>query len=149
MNAFGEVVGINTMIFSQSVRPGAFCHSHELRRRVAEEIIQYGHRRNPWFGFRGEAVSEVNPYTLQQVGIAVETGVLVTEIHRQSPAYAAGLELGDVILTVNGEKVEHPLDIDFINWGLFIGDQVTLDINRKGRAKQIKFVVAEVGTVTS
>jgi len=151
VNALGEVVGINTMIFSQSGGDQGlgFAIPMNRARRVAEEIIQYGHRRNPWFGFRGEAISAVNPYTLQQVGITVETGVLVTEIHRQSPAYAAGLELGDVILAVNGEKVEHPLDIDFINWGLFIGDKVTLDINRKGRVKQIKFVVAEVGTVTS
>ena len=150
VNALGEVVGINTMIFSQSGGDQGlgFAIPMNRARRVAEEIIQHGRRRNPWFGFRGEAVSEVNPYTLQQIGILSNYGVLVTEIHRQSPAYAAGLELGDVILAVNGEKVEHPLDIDFINWGLFIGDKVSLDINRKDRKQPINFVVAEVGAVT-
>lgn len=151
VNALGEVVGINTMIFSQSGGDQGlgFAIPMNRARRVAEEIIQYGRRRNPWFGFRGEAVVQVNPYTLQQLGITSDSGVLVTEIHRQSAVYVAGLELGDVIVSVNGEKVEHPLDIDFINWGLFIGDKVTLEIDRKGESKEINFAVSEVGSVTS
>jgi serine protease Do len=151
VNALGEVVGINTMIFSQSGghQGLGFAIPMNRARRVAEEIIQYGHRRNPWFGFRGEAVNQVNPYTLQQMGITAENGVLVTEIHRQSPVYAAGLELGDVITAVNNEKVEHPLDIDFINWGLFIGDRVSLEIDRKGKKHTINFVVEEITAMTS
>ena len=151
VNALGEVVGINTMIFSQSGGDQGLGFAIPMNRvrRVAEEIIQYGRRRNPWFGFRGEAVVQVNPYTLQQLGITSDSGVLVTEIHRQSAVYVAGLELGDVIVSVNGEKVEHPLDIDFINWGLFIGDKVTLEIDRKGESKEINFAVSEVGSVTS
>ncbi|HDP35001.1 MAG TPA: trypsin-like serine protease [Candidatus Hydrogenedentes bacterium] len=150
VNALGEVVGVNTMLFSQSGghQGIGFAIPMNRARRVAEEIIQHGRRRNPWFGFRGEAVGQVNPYTLKQLGIRAEYGVLVTEIHRQSPAYNAGLELGDVITAVSGERVEHPLDIDFINWGLFIGDKVVLDIDRKGKQRRIAFVVEEVGVIT-
>jgi len=54
-----------------------------------------------------------------------------------------------VITAVNSENVEHPLDIDFINWGLFIGDKVTLEIDRKGAKHTINFVVEEITAMTS
>lgn len=150
VNALGQVVGINTMLFSKSGghQGLGFAIPINRARRVADEIIQYGRRRNPWFGFRGEAVSEVSAYTLRQLNIKAEIGVLVTEILRTSAAYKQGLELGDVVISVNGEKVEHPLDIDFINWGLFIGDDVTLEVDRKGTKKVIRFKVEEVTMVS-
>ncbi len=146
VNALGEVVGINTMLFSQSGGDQGlgFAIPINRARRVAEEIIQYGRRRNPWFGFRGEPVSALKAETLQRLGVQVESGVLVTEIMRTCPAYQQGLDVGDVICSVNDEKVEHPLDIDFINWGLFIGDEVVLEINRNGSSKQLRFTVQEV-----
>lgn len=146
VNAAGNVIGVNTMLFSQSGGDQGigFAIPINRARRVAEEIIQYGKRRNPWFGFRGEAVSAVNRGMLNQLNIRAESGVIVTEILRTCPAYRQGLALGDVVVAVNGEKVEQPLDIDFINWGLFIGDDVTLDIDRSGVAQQIHFQVEEV-----
>lgn len=151
VNASGEVVGINTMLFSQSGGDQGlgFAIPINRARRVAEEIIQYGRRRNPWFGFRGEAVSALNPAMLNQLNIQAESGVIVTEILRTCPAYQQGLDVGDVVVAVNGEKVEHPLDIDFINWGLFIGDDVTLDIDRNGARQQVRFRVEEVSAAGS
>ncbi len=148
VNAQGQVIGVNTMLFSQSGghQGLGFAIPVNRARRVAGEIIQHGHRRNPWFGFRGEAVGAVNPYTIRQLGIRAEYGVLVTEILRTSPAYHAGLELGDVIIAANGEKVEHPLDVDFVNWGLFVGDKAVLEIDRKGTPKRIEFLVEEIGS---
>jgi len=70
--------------------------------------------------------------------------VLVTEILRTCPAYKQGLDVGDIIYAVNGEPVEHPLDIDFINWGLFIGDQVEIDFYHNGAKEKIRFPVEEV-----
>ncbi len=150
VNAHGDVVGVSTMLFSKTGghQGIGFAIPVNRARRVADEIIRYGRRRNPWFGFRGEAVQQVNPYTLQQLDIEAESGVLVTEIHQSSPAYKAGLEPGDVIVAVNDEPVEHPLDIDYINWGLFIGDRVTLDIDRQGQQFRISFHVEEVGVLT-
>lgn len=146
VNALGDVVGINTMLFSQSGGDQGlgFAIPINRARRVAEEIIHHGRRRNPWFGFRGEAVSALKPATLQRLGIQSESGVLVTEIMRTCPAYREGLDVGDVIVAVNGEQVEHPLDIDFINWGLFIGDEVAIEFSRNGSGKQIRFPVVEL-----
>jgi len=146
VNALGEVVGINTMLFSQSGGDQGlgFAIPINRARRVAEEIIQYGRRRNPWFGFRGEALSALQPQTLQRLNVQVESGVLVTEILRTCPAYKEGLDVGDIIYAVNGEAVEHPLDIDFINWGLFVGDEVVIDYYRNGEKGKVQFLVEEI-----
>jgi serine protease Do len=146
VNARGEVIGINTMLFSNSggYQGLGFAIPINRARRVALEIIQDGQRRDPWFGFRGQAVEALNDYAIQELGVRVKEGVLVTEIVRSSPAYQAGLQLGDVITEVNGQQVSHPTDIDFINWGLFVGDSVRMTVNRRGEIKNVAFTVREI-----
>ena len=146
VNAMGQVVGVNTMIFSNSggYQGLGFAIPMERAKRVAEEIIQYGRRRDPWFGFRGEAVAVIDPYTREQLGLSADFGVLVTEIRRDAPAYAAGLRSGDVILDVNAEPVREPLDVDLENWALFVGDPVVLSIDRRGKQELLKFNVEEL-----
>ncbi len=146
VNARGEVIGVNTMIFSSSggSQGLGFAIPIDRVKRVAQELIQYGHRRNPWFGFRGEAISDLAPYSLQQLGIQMDSGVLVSEIVTTSPAYVAGLRLGDVVTEVNGETVHDPTDVNFVNWGLFVGDSARLTVNRRGETLNITFAVAEV-----
>ncbi|MBI2425111.1 MAG: trypsin-like peptidase domain-containing protein [Candidatus Hydrogenedentes bacterium] len=146
VNALGQVVGINTMIFSNTggYQGLGFAIPIDRARRVAAEIIEFGRRREPWMGFRGEALDEIEAYSRQRLGLHAERGVLVTEILRTSPAYDAGLQLGDVILEINGKQVTHPREIDFINWDLFIGDPVKLVVDRQGQQVALRFKIAEI-----
>lgn len=146
VNASGEVVGVNTMIFSNTggYQGLGFAIPINRARRVAEEIIEFGRRRNPWLGFRGEALEELRPQTLQEMGIRAGKGVLITEILKTSPAYAAGLQLGDVVLELNSEQVDDPLDVDFLNWGMFVGDSVELLVERHGKRSKVAFVIEEL-----
>ncbi len=146
VNAKGEVVGVNTMIFSSSGghQGLGFAIPVDRVKRVAAELIEFGRRRNPWIGIHGEAVGELADLTIQQLGLAVSQGVLVTEIYRTAPAFEEGLRPGDVILKMNGKAVDHPSEMDFINWDLFIGDSVTLDISRRGTAHTLRFPVKEL-----
>jgi len=146
VNAQGEAVGVNTMIFSNSggYQGLGFAIPIARAKRVAEEIIQYGRRRDPWFGFRGEALANIDAYTRQQLGLRAENGVLVTEIRRASPAYEAGLRSGDVVLEVNAERVVEPLDVDLANWALFVDDPVILTVDRRGEQETVKFKVQEL-----
>ena len=146
VNAKGEVVGVNTMIFSSSGGNQGLGFSIPIDRvkRVAEELIAYGRRRNPWIGIRGEAVGGLADLTMRQLGIEVTSGVLVTEIYRSAPAFNAGLRPGDVILKMNGRDVEHPSEMDFVNWDLFIGDKVRLDVSRQGKPETYRFEVVEL-----
>ena len=146
VNANGEVVGVNTMIFSSSGghQGLGFAIPVDRAKRVAEELIEFGRRRNPWIGIHGEAVEALNPLSIRQLGLRAERGVVVTEIYRTSPAFEAGLKLGDVILEMNGIPVAHPSEMDFINWDLFLGDEVKLEVDRTGERKTIAFPIVEL-----
>jgi serine protease Do len=146
VNSRGEVIGVNTMIFSNNGghQGLGFAIPANRARRVAEEIIAYGKRRDPWMGFHGEALSDLQPYAVRQLGLQAESGVLVTEMKRSTPAEQAGLSLGDVIVEMNGQPVTHPLDVDFITWSLFVGDEVTLKVDRRGEAHELRFKITDL-----
>ena len=69
---------------------------------------------------------------------------MITEILTTSPAYKTGVRLGDVMIQVNGEKVRYPEEVDFINWGLFIGDTMEMLVDRQGQEKRFRFEVVEL-----
>ena len=148
VNAAGEVIGINTMIFSNTggYQGLGFAIPVNRARRVAQEILDFGRRRDPWLGFHGESVRRLTEYSLQQMGVSAQDGVLVTEILRKSPAYEAGLRQGDVIFEMNNEPVSFPSDIDYITWDLFVGDAVILRVDRQGKPQKVSFEVKELQT---
>ncbi len=151
VNAQGKAVGVNTMIFSQSggsVGLG-FAIPINRARRVAEEIIQYGRRRDPWAGFKVEDIEalRVDPRgqrLLSELGVAVESGCLVVNILKASPAFAAGLRPGDVITSVNRRPVRSASDIDFVVWDMFVGDQLAIEANRNGKVFTCTFAIQEL-----
>ena len=147
VNADGQVVGVSTMIFTPSggsIGLG-FAIPINRARQVADEIIQYGRRRYPEAGFKVESVSSIRDDILRELGITARAGCVVLNILSSSPAYEAGLRLGDVITAINGQAVTQPTDIDFLIWSLFIGDAVTLDIDRQGAPRTLQFKITELG----
>ncbi len=148
VNARGEAVGVNTMIFSKSggnIGLGFAIPINRVR-RVAEEIIRYGRRRDPWPGFEVADVQSRNKRALQELGITAETGCLVVSMLSDSPAYEAGLRPGDVIQSVNGQPINAGPDLDFAIWSLFIGDKVDLELDRKGAPLTLTFPIQELAT---
>lgn len=148
VNSQGEVIGINTMIFSKTggYQGLSFAIPINRAKRVADELIKYGERRDPWFGFKAESLDSIDPRLLRELGIPITKGVFVTRILKESPAYKAGLRPGDVVIEINKQTVEDPLDVDFINWDLFIGDPVEMKIFREGKTLTINFSVQEVNS---
>lgn len=146
VNAKGEVIGINTMIFTPSggsVGLG-FAIPIDRAKRVANEIIRYGRRRDPWAGFKVEAVQSVRPDFLRELNVQAKSGCLIVNILKSSPAYEAGLRPGDVIVAMNDVSVSHPSDIDFVIWGLFVDDTITVTADRQSNTIKAKFPVAEL-----
>ena len=146
VNAAGEVIGVNTMIFSSSggSQGLGFAIPANRVKRVVAELIQFGHRRDPWIGIKGEAVSDLDPALRMQYGINAESGVIVTEMRRVSPAADAGLQLGDVIIEFNAQPISHPAEVDFANWDLFVGDQANLTVDRQGKKVRLTFPIQEL-----
>ncbi|GMV91215.1 MAG: hypothetical protein AMXMBFR82_09930 [Candidatus Hydrogenedentota bacterium] len=146
VNAKGEAIGINTMIFSQSggsIGLG-FAIPMNRARRVAEEIIQYGRRRDPWAGFKVDDLQSLPTPIIQELGTRATAGCVVRNILRGAPAYDAGLRPGDVITSINGQRVETASDIDFAIWDLFVGDPVVLHVDRRGQMAEVQFDIQEL-----
>ena len=110
VNARGELIGINTGIFSSNQGGGSegigFAIPSNLARTVIGEIIEHGMVRR---GSLGRMF--LYPLTTQmaaQLGVRETTGAFVNEIDRRSPAYQAGLDAGDIIISFNGQTVIDP-----------------------------------------
>ena len=146
VNAAGEVVGLNTMIFSPSggsIGLGFAIPINRVR-RVAEEIIQYGRRRDPWPGFKVEDVVSIGEDFRRQLGVHTNAGCVVVNILTDAPGYKAGLRPGDVIVRLNGKPIATSTDVDFATWSLFVGDSMTIDADRQGASMNFKFTVEEL-----
>ena len=146
VTARGEVVGVNTMIFSDgggSVGLG-FAIPINRARRVVDEILQYGRRRNPWAGFHVTDVRGLQARVAQHLGIQTDQGSLVERILEDSPAYRAGLRVGDVITAIDGEPVVSSADVDYAIWSKFVGDTITLEVERRGQTREFTFDIVEL-----
>jgi Do/DeqQ family serine protease len=133
VNARGELVGINTVIFSQSggYQGIGFAVSSNLARRIFSDLRQYREVR------RGSIGSfEYMPLTTQmaaELGTPDTRGVLVARMYRDTSAYRAGLRPGDVIVEFEGTTIENPAHLSRLISDARIGSTVTVGIIREGR----------------
>ena len=109
-NAEGEVVGVNTAIFSPSggsVGIG-FAIASEVVQNVVQQLKENGSVTRGWIGVQ---IQNVTPDLADDLGLKDEKGALVATAQRDSPAAAAGVKSGDVITAVDGETVADPHDL--------------------------------------
>ncbi len=109
-NMDGQVIGINTVIFSPSggsVGIG-FAVSAALAEPVIRQLREFGHTRRGWLGVRIQMVTDE---IAESLGLDMARGALVADVTSESPAEAAGIETGDVIVEVGLEEVVTPADV--------------------------------------
>ena len=139
VNARGELIGINTFIFSQSGGYDGigFAVSSNLARRVFNDLRQHGEvRRGQMVG-----VAEVVPLTTREaevLGAPDLRGAMINGIYRNSPAYRAGLRPGDVIVAFNGTQVTDPAHLSRLVSDAPIGRDARVGIIRDGRRTEIQ-----------
>jgi serine protease Do len=138
INARGELVGINTAIYSQSggYQGVGFAVPSNLTRRVMNDLIKYGEVRRGSVGRL--VVSPLTTRVARELGLANERGALVSQIRTDSPAYEAGLRPGDVIVGFNSQTVEEPSQFVRFLADAAIGSTATLTVIRDGRRVQVK-----------
>ena len=128
-NMSGEVVGINTAIFSQSggsVGIG-FAIPSSFAKNVIEQLRKYGETRRGWLGVR---IQEVTKEIADSLGMKEAIGALVADINEKSPAKKAGLKEGDVIIEFNGIKIDSMRKLPKVVAEAPVGKQATLKIWR-------------------
>lgn len=145
LNALGQVVGINTAIISDAQNIG-FAIAIDAVKPLIDEIKAGGgtiRADQAFLGVSMVAVEDLLDATRAQYGVTADRGVFVTELVPNSAAEQAGLELGDVILEVEGEAVRTPSDVATIIRSLAPGDTITLLVDRAGEVQEIDAVLTQ------
>ena len=131
-NMDGEVIGINTAIFSNSggsVGIG-FAIPANFAKNVIDQLIQYGETKRGWLGVR---IQTVTKEIADSLGLNETIGALVTDVNKNSPADKAGLQQGDIITEFNGQKVKTMRDLPRLVGEAEVGKPAKLKIWRKKR----------------
>ena len=142
VNGDGEVIGINTFIFTQgggSLGIG-FAIPINLARRVEGEIVKYGRVRAAWPGMQ---VQEVTPYLAQRLGFSEPGGLVVTRVEHAGPADRAGVKVGDRLRSVGGTPVRNVEDAQRGIYGAGVGDQLKLTLERDKKTIDVVLTLAE------
>ena len=143
VNARGEVIGVNTFIFTKSGGSEGigFAIPIDATKRVVDEIIRFGKVRNVWIGVR---TWEITPYVAERLGTADRNGLYVAVIERGSPADKAGVKVGDIIRKVNGTPVRDSNEAYRVIFGSSVGDTVSLTVERDGKLLTVKLLLEEM-----
>ncbi len=141
INKRGELVGINTAIFSE--RGGyqgiGFAVPSNLARRVMTDLVKFGEVRRGSIGnVRTVAITE---QLMEELRLRSTRGALVWQMSRDSAAYEAGIRPGDVIEAVNGQTVDDPNGFYRVVADAPIGSTATLTVRREGRVSEVKVAV--------
>jgi serine protease Do len=131
-NMAGEVIGISTAIYSPSGASAGigFATPSDLARPVIEQLLRDGKVERGWLGV---SVQDLVP----EDGRATRRGVLVAGIERNSPAGRAGLRPGDVVVGINGERVETSRVLVRTVAAVPPGQTVRLTVLREGREREL------------
>lgn len=142
VNARGELVGINTMIYSETggYQGISFAIPSNTARQIMQELIEHG--SVTWGSIGRITLRPMNPQLARYYRLPSADGALVESIFRDSSAFRAGLEPGDIITAVNGQPVATADDVDRIVIRLPVGSTVTLSvIKENGRRVELNVPV--------
>jgi serine protease Do len=145
INAAGEVVGVNSSIYTPSggsIGLG-FAIPIDRARRVAEDLLAHGSVRRPWIGVK-----------LQQAGAtagrgSLSDGATIEQVVPGSPAAQAGLRAGDVITRSRDRSIRNPYDWEAELLDLRVGERAALTVRRGGRDQQVTVQVTDLPEVSA
>lgn len=142
-NLDGEVIGVNTVIFSQtggSVGIG-FAVSAALAEPVVKQLKEFGRTRRGWLGVR---IQEVTDEVAESLSLDSARGALVAHVNEQGPAKVAGIKAGDVILKFNNRDVDTMRELPRIVARTPIGEDVPVEIWRGGELVRVTANIGEL-----
>lgn len=133
----GKVIGLAT---SALTRDGGIAISAATAKPVVETLLAHGRMRR---GYLGVGVQPARlPHSVTE-SLGQETGVLLNSIEADSPAVAAGLLVGDILVSLDGERVARPEDLSLILQGSAVGQSITASIVRGGALTELSVTVGE------
>lgn len=142
INLRGEVVGINSQIYSRSggYMGIAFAIPIDEAMRVAEQLRSTGRVVR---GRIGVTIAPVTKEVAESIGLGKAVGAMVRGAEAGGPADKAGIEAGDIITKVDGKAIESSVDLPRIVGGIKPGTKTTLQVFRRGNYRDLSVTVAE------
>jgi serine protease Do len=142
VNAHGELVGINTFIISNSgsFAGAGFAIPSQIVRATAESIIKTGSAQH---GYLGISMNDVTPENANFFHLSDNNGAIVAQVSPDSPASRAGLKSGDVIVSLDGQKVTNGSALQVAVSGIAPGNNIALGIIRDGSQQTVNLKVGE------
>jgi serine protease Do len=141
-NLKGEVIGINSQIYSSTggYQGLSFAIPIDMVVTVKDQLLQHGKVTR---GRIGVTIQEVNYPLAQSFGLDKAGGALVSSVEKDSPAAKAGVEPGDVILSIDGKPISRSIDLSTYVAEVRPGAAAKLDIWRNGKSLEKKVTVGE------
>jgi S1-C subfamily serine protease len=142
VNGRGQVIGINTAILSRSgANDGiGFAIPSITALSVANDLLQFGEVRAGWLGVQGQTIDQE---VAELYDLKAERGAVIVEVLPDTPAEAAGLQEGDMVIAVDDEEVTSMLDLASIVRNRDPGDEVTLTILRGDQEIDVQLVLGD------
>jgi Do/DeqQ family serine protease len=139
LNIEGRVIGINTAIYAQAQGIG-FAIPVDRARKVIQDLLRYGQVHSAWIG---AVTATVTPEEAKRLGISATRGALVARVFGGSPAQAAGLRAGDVIMSVDGKPVDSREAFSTFTATAASGQPIALVISREGSTRNVQVRAGE------
>ncbi len=131
VNMAGQLVGINTAIFSRS--GGSIGIGFAIPANMVKTVVQSAEAgtqvRRPWLGV---GLQDVTPEIAESLGFARPEGALIVDLHPDSPLAVAGLKRGDVVLAIEGKPVENARELGYRAATMPIGSTTIIEYQRAG-----------------
>ena len=143
INMRGEVVGINSQIYSRSggFMGISFAIPIDEATRVSEQLRNFGRVTR---GRLGVQIDQVTKEVAESIGLGKPQGAFVRGVEGGSPAEKAGVEAGDIIVRFDGKPIEKSSDLPRLVGNTKPGSRSTVTVFRRGSSKDLQVVVAEV-----
>jgi serine protease Do len=150
INAEGQALGMNTLIFSESggsVGVGFAIPAHRITAAI-DDLLKGGVDRNYWIGIR---IRDLSGMSYRFLGMQDNQGALVTWVDPGSPAEQAGIQVKDVLLRINNQTVKTSTDArTFLkNTDLRVGDTMDMELFRKGETYKVSLKLGAIPVVTN
>lgn len=143
INAAGNLVGINTAIFSRSggYMGIGFAIPSNMVKLVVDQLMEKGKVTRGWLGVY---IQNITPEIAKNFKFEGKSGVLIADIMKDSPAHTAQLQIGDIIMTINDSVVSDTNQLRRLVATLKPGSTAKITLNRGGKDMNITVVISEL-----
>jgi serine protease Do len=142
LNTAGEVVGINTAIYSQT--GGSIGIGFAIPVNMARDLIPQLKEGKVIRGWLGVMIQKITPELKEKLGLKDDRGALVGDVTADGPAEKAGIKRGDVIVSFDGKTINEMSELPYMVASTPVGKTVTVEVVRKGRSRSFQVKIGEL-----